>query len=282
MSDSIVFLNGKIVPLSEAHISPLDRGFLFGDGVYEVIKCTDGKIIFYQEHIERLKNSLAGLALPFNDFAILTTTITQLLEKNDLTQGDVLVYLQITRGAYQARSHEFPSGDISPTVFIMTTRCPDLSANKKGIQLTTHNDTRWYWCSLKTVNLLGNVLAKQNAVEQQAQEVVLVRDGIVLECSASSIAIVKDGKVYAHPAEEYILPSITMSALQRACDKEGVPFIDKKFDVQEMKDADEILVLSTVRDINHAVLVDREKVGNKDAALLERLHKAFDELAMSS
>ena len=282
MSDSIVFLNGKIVPLSEAHISPLDRGFLFGDGVYEVIKCTDGKIIFYQEHIERLKNSLAGLAMPFSDALSLTTPITQLLEKNALTQGDALIYLQITRGAYQTRSHEFPSGDILPTIFIMATRCPDLSANKQGIRLTTHNDTRWHWCSLKTVNLLGNVLAKQNAVEQQAQEVVLVKDGIVLECSASSIAIVKDGKVYAHPAEEYILPSITMSALQRVCGKEGIPFIDKKFDVQEMKDADEILVLSTVRDINHAVLVDGEKVGNKDAALLERLHKSFDELAMNS
>lgn len=312
MQANTVFLNGNYIPLYKAHISPLDRGFLFGDGVYEVIKSYNGNVLFLNEHIKRLNNSLQGLDLKFNsdplndwnanilnpfynrkisqkkeykgnkspnssikNFTFFKKIIELLIQKNNLDKGEALIYLQITRGVYRQRTHEFVDSDISPTVFIMASKCQDNSVYNKGIRLSTYKDNRWYWCSLKTVNLLGNLLAKQYAVGEESHEALLVRDGVVLECSSSSLAIIKDGTIYSHPPADYILDSITMTVLRHIADKENIPFIDKKFGVQELKTADEVLVLSTVRDINHVIQLDNEPIGNKDQALVDKLKKSF-------
>ena len=277
---TIVYKDGVFAPLEETHISPMDRGYLFGDGVYEVSKVCDGEIFMLEEHLKRLKNSLAGLRFPEMDLSFVEPSTQELMERNKLTKGEVLVYLQITRGAYDPRAHEFPEGEIKPVVFMMISPCPDWP--KKGLRIITHKDQRWQLCQYKSLNLLGNVLAKQVAVEKDADEVVLVRDGVALECSASALAIIKGGEVITHPPAEYILPSITIQALKRICESNNIPLVEKPFSVAEVMDADEVLVLNTGRDISQATNLDGKEVGGKDAATLAKLQDGFQALKGNS
>ena len=271
---NIVYLNGAFMPIEEARISPLDRGFLFGDGIYDVIKCRNGKIFMFPEHKERIQNSMTGLKFPPVDISNLEVNCKDLLTKNDLLSGDALVYLQITRGAYAMRTHEFPSDGFNPTFYMTAGSCPILA--REGLKLMTQPDHRWQLCKYKTVNLLGNVLAKQAVVEEGGcDEVVLVRDGVALECSSSALAIIKDGEVISHPEEDYILPSISIITMRRICEAKGIPTAERPFSVDEVKKADEVLVLSTVRDISQATLLDGEQVGNKDSSCLEILQQGF-------
>lgn len=271
--EKIAYKDGVFAPLADIHISPLDRSFLFGDGVYEVIKSTNGKPFLHQEHVDRLKFSLAGLKFPEVDLSNLKDDIIELLKRNNLTTGETLIYLQISRGAYEIRTHEFPKGEIKPTMFMMASPCPEMP--KKGLKAITHIDERWDLCQYKTVNLLGNLLAKQVAVEKGGDEVILVRDGVALECSSSALAIIKDGKVFNHPPAKYILPSLTIIALQRICKEEEIPHEEKPFSVDDVKQADEVLILSTVCDVGQTTLLDGEPVGDKDSATLDKIQDAF-------
>ena len=271
----IVYLSGDYLPLAQARISPLDRGFLFGDGVYEVLKCRRGRPFYYAAHLARLQNSLAGLRIPFTLGTQLAAIIQRLLKDNALTAGDALIYLQITRGAYPKRSHEFPSDEIQPTIFVMASPAP--SAAGAEIRLISRKDERWQRCCLKTINLLGNILARQDALANDAQEAILVRQDIAVECSSSALAIGQDGAIHTHPPADYMLPSITMLALKEICRSQGIQFNERRFTLAEVQQADEILVLSSVFDIRRAVMLDGQDIGKSDA-LHRRLSAAFEEL----
>ena len=272
--DPIVYLNDEYLPAARARMSPLDRGFLFGDAVYEVIRSQNGKLFYYQPHIERLRNSLTGIGLEFNDYETLEGVAAELLSANDLNKGAAFIYLQISRGAYAQRSHEFPSSPPTPTVFVMA--FASQSSRPASLRLVSHPDERWLRANLKTTNLLANVLAKQWAVEQQAQEVVLVRDRIAVECSSSALARVKNNVVYTHPPAEYLLPSITMQAVKDLCRAEKVAFMERSFTLEEAYDADELLVASTVKDVVPAVALDGRPIGGgKPGRIAHQLMDAF-------
>ena len=275
--DSIVYLNGAYLPLGEAHISPLDRGFLFGDAVYEVIRSQDAQLFYYQPHIDRLRNSLAGIEMEFNHYGKLEEISIELLSANGLNKGAAFIYLQISRGAYLQRSHEFPPPPLTPTVFAMA--FAGQTSKPHSLKLTSHPDKRWLRTNLKTTNLLANVLAKQQAVEQQAQEVVLMRDKILVECSSSALARVKNNVVYTHPPAEYLLPSITMQVVKDLCYAERIEFVEKSFTLEEAYDADELLVASTVKDVVAAVELDGKPIGEgKPGKIAHQLMNAFAEL----
>jgi len=275
--NQIAYLNGIYAPLSQTHISPLDRGFLFGDAVYEVIKSNNGKLFYLQPHIDRLRNSLTGIRLEFNSYDELPSIFTQLLAANQLEQEQAIIYLQISRGAYAKRSHEFPSTKPSPTIFAMASPAP--SPTSSPLKLISHPDERWARPSLKTANLLPNSLAKQTAIEQQAQEVVLVRNNIAVECSSSALARVKNGVVFTHPPADYLLPSITMQIVKELCYNEKIEFNERPFTLAEAYDADELLVASTVKDISPAIELDGKKIGDgKTGKIAKQLMAAFKRL----
>lgn len=272
--EKVVYLTGEYLPFTQAHISPLDRGFLFGDGVYEVMKSQKGAIFFYDRHIQRLRNSLAGLQIEFHDFEGLAQVFSRLLAANKLDRGEAFIYLQISRGAYSQRTHEFPSAPPLPTVFAMAFERS--TTHSKTIRLISRPDERWMRCNLKTINLLDNVLAKQQAVEADAEEVVLVRDGMVVECSSSALALVKDEILYCHPPALYLLPSITMMMVKDLCATEKIEVKEEAFTLEKAYKADELLVMSTVKDITGAVELDGRPIG--DGALgkiTRRLIEAF-------
>lgn len=275
-------MNGSILPLDEARVSPLDRGFLFGDAIYDVIKFVDAKAFMYDEHYWRITNSLDGLEFPKNDWSYLLEDMRKLIHENGLEKGMSLIYLQISRGTYEARSHEFPKEEIKPTVFLMATPCPQLKP--RGLKLASRPDHRWGLCKYKTVNLLGNVLAKQSVVEDgECNEVVLIRDGIALECSSSALAIVDaQGRVVHHPSADYMLPSISVMGMKKVCKNQGLEYVEKPFTLDEVKAADEVLVLSSVRDISQADILDGEKVGGKNPDILDKLQNGFADLIKES
>ncbi|MBE8182216.1 MAG: hypothetical protein HAW61_01675 [Candidatus Portiera sp.] len=277
-----VSINGSTLPLDEARISPLDRGFLFGDAVYDVIKFIDAKAFMYDKHYWRITNSLDGLQFPENDWSFLLEDMRKLIHENGLENGMSLVYLQISRGAYEARSHEFPKEEIKPTIFLMATPCPQLKP--KGLKLASRQDNRWGLCKYKTVNLLGNVLTKQSVVEDgNCNEVVLIKDGIALECSSSALAIIDpEGKVVTHPPADYMLPSISVMGMEQVCKNQGLDYVERPFTLDEVKSAGEVLVLSSVRDISQANILDGEKVGDKNPEILDKLQKGFADLVKSS
>ena len=272
----IVYLNGKFIPPQQAFVSPLDRGFLFGDGVYEVMKARNGKVLFYDYHTDRLRNSLAGLKIEFSAFARLKEIFSHLLAVNQLVQRKAFIYLQVTRGTYPQRTHEFPSLPQQPTVFVLAFKGP--ADYLREVRLISRVDERWQLCHLKTTNLLANVLAKQEAIEADAQEVVLVRDGVVVECSSSALAMIKNGTVYFHPPASYMLPSITMRICKELCAAEDIELKNRTFTLQEAYQADELMVLSTVRDISAAVKLDNRTIGKGSSGpITQRLMKALEE-----
>ena len=197
-----VFWNDGIVPKEAVHLSPDDRGFLFGDGVYEVVRAVEGRLFQAAAHWERLRRGLRELRLQVPDelLASLDAIAEELLRRNQHDRGEATVYLQITRGAAYPRTHAFPKPTVPPTVYVATTAfAPHRQALADGVRIITTDDLRWRRCDIKSVNLLPNVLAKQAAVDRGAFEAVLVRDGCAVEGSSSNLFAVLEGKLVTHP-----------------------------------------------------------------------------------
>ena len=213
MTANIAHFNGELLPLDRIHISPLDRGFIFGDGVYEVIPVYDGVALRAREHFERLQRSMDEIALAnphtVDEWIALTM---QLLAHHPGDQG---VYIQVTRGVPPKRDHVIPKG-LAPTVFMMCQPLvtPSREQVENGAACITAPDFRWEKCHIKSTSLLGNVLARQLSVEAGAVETILLRDGQLTEASASNVFVVKDGKVAAPPRDNLILMGITYELLQ--------------------------------------------------------------------
>jgi D-alanine transaminase len=249
---SIAYLNGKFMPLDEARISPLDRGFLFADGVYEVIPAYGSKLFRLDEHLDRLDASLNAIELP-NPLARAdwTTLFNNLIEQNG--GGNIYIYLQVTRGAAAKRDHAFPVPPVAPTIFAMTgqiaTPAADMPDTTPGAAAITLDDIRWSRCDIKSVALLANVLMRQQAVSESASEAILIRDGFATEGSASNFFIVKRGVIVTPPKSHLILPGITRDLLVELARRHGMPIEEREVTEAELKSADEIWLSSSTREV---------------------------------
>lgn len=249
---TIAYLNGKFMPLDEARISPLDRGFLFADGVYEVIPAYGSKLFRLDEHLDRLDASLAAIELP-NPLTRTDWTIqfNALIEQNG--GGNIYIYLQVTRGAAAKRDHAFPVPPVAPTIFAMTgqiaTPAADMPDTTPGVAAITLDDIRWSRCDIKSVALLANVLMRQQAVSEGASEAILIRDGFATEGSASNFFIVKKGVIVTPPKSHLILPGITRDLLVELARKHGMPVEEREVTEAELKGADEVWLSSSTREV---------------------------------
>lgn len=279
----VAFLDGEFVAAAGARVSAYDRGFLFGDGVYEVIPVYGGKPFRLDEHLARLAHSLDGihLATPWDD-DWWRRNIATLVERND--GGDQSLYLQVTRGAEFGRDHRFPT-DAVPTVFMFCTAMPtrDPAVDTDGLKAVTAEDFRWARCDLKTVSLLANVLLRQYAHDAGADEVVLHRDGRLTEASISNVYIVRDGRVATPPLGRELLPGVTRIVVRGLCDELGIAFDEVPLTLDAISDADEAWVSSSSRELGPIVALDGKPIGDgKPGPVYARVRAAFDESIAAS
>lgn len=253
----IVYLNGEFLPLTEAKISVLDRGFIFGDGVYEVIPAYGKKLFRLQEHLQRLDNSLQGIKLP-NPLrhSQWTEALETLITRN--SGEDQSVYLQVTRGPAK-REHNFPA-KIYPTVFAMSEPLiPPPRSN--GVKAITAPDNRWQRCDIKAVTLLANVLLRQQAVDTGAVEAILIRDGYVMEGAASNVFVVHNGIAITPPKSQFILPGITRDLVLEVMQAAHLPCREGNISVTQLHTATEIWLTSSTREILPVTTLDSQLVG---------------------
>ena len=258
-----VNLNGEFLPVEQAKLSVFDRGFIFGDGVYEVWRVVDGRLFEHRRHDRRLRHGLRELeiAVPEADVDALEPVAYRLLRDNDLEQGEGTFYVEITRGV-APRTHAFPAPPVTPTIFAMVSRFEVPHAVRAaGAKAITQPDTRWLHCDIKTVQLLPNVMAKQKAQAAGALEAIFVRDGMVTEGTHTSVFGVKNGTLLTHPLSPLILPSITRELVLELARENGVPVSETPFGVDALFDLDELWVSGTTTDITPIVEVDGRRIG---------------------
>lgn len=261
----------------DASIDIEDRGYQFGDGVYEVIRIYKGKPFEFKAHYDRLIRSAEeiSISLPYS-FNQLQEKVTQLIEMNELNNGHV--YMQVTRGV-SPRNHPFPEKD--RPVFIAYTKEYEGDGNEKALQLAnaiTMEDIRWLRCDIKSLNLLASVLAKQQAVSKGCEEAILHRDELVTEGSSTNVFIVKNNVIYTHPANHLILNGITRQIVIELAKKIGYSVQEETFTVTQLKAADEVFITATTFEIKSIVTIDEESISNGlRGAVTEKLFEAFQE-----
>ena len=258
------YLNGEFLPLSEARISPLDRGFLFGDGAYEVIPVYSRRPFRIDEHLRRMQASLDGIRLanPYSPEAW-RAIILRLIAEADF--ADQTVYIQITRGADTKRDQPFPK-DVPPTVFLFTAPlvAPSAAQRESGVAAITAKDIRWGRCDLKTVALLANVLTRQLAVDAGCTESVMLRNGFLTEGSASNIFCVKDGVILTPPKDHRMLPGITYDIVLELAAKHGAAHQVRPISETELRTADELWMTSSTKEVLGITKLDGRPVGEGD------------------
>lgn len=274
----IAFFNGNWVEKEKIAISPDDRGFLFGDGIYEVIRVYRGKLFRAKEHLARLARSLREMRMDGVDVPVLGTVAEELLRRNNLN-SDATVYFQITRGA-APRRHAFPDPGTPPTIYM--TASPFTPPEKKwreGVKVILVPDTRWARCDIKSTALAPNVLANQLAKENGAEEAIFVRNGVITEGSHSSFAAVFHGQLVTHPLTNHILPSITRQVVLELCAQLDIAVKEFPIFENELKQADEVIILGTTTEVMPVIQVDDWQVNDgKPGALTRRLQQALDEI----
>ncbi|WP_075256267.1 D-amino acid aminotransferase [Herbaspirillum camelliae] len=275
MNDPIVYLNGELTPLSEARVPVLDRGFIFGDGIYEVIPMYGRKAFRGKQHLARLLRSLAGIGIPNpHDEAGWMALIDQVVQANGLQ--DQMIYLQVTRGVAK-RAHAFPK-EVVPTVLIMTNpmALPSAAMLEKGVACVTMEDRRWLNCQIKSTSLLGNVLAAQFAAENEVTEAIQFRDGFLSEASASNVWVVKDGKISAPPKDNLILEGIRYGLMEELCAEQGIALESRRITREEVLAADELMISSASKEVLPVVTLDGQPVGSgRPGPVFARVYAAY-------
>lgn len=258
----MIYLNGQFMPLAEAKVPVMDRGFLFGDGVYEVIPVYARRPFRLAEHLQRLDRSLAGIRLANpHTAAEWTALIGKIVDAG--TSEDQQVYLQISRGSDSKRNHAFPK-TVVPTVFIMGEALvtPPAEQSEQGIGAVSSADNRWHRCDLKTTSLLANCLLRQLAVEAGCAETLLFRDGFLTEGAASNIFVVKDGVLLAPPKNHLMLPGVTYDVILELASAHGLPYQVRDILEEEVRRADELWMTSSTKEVLPIVSLDGRPVGN--------------------
>ena len=258
----IVYLNGEWLPIDEARIPVLDRGFIFGDGIYEVVPIYAGKPFRWAQHLARLERSLTkiGMANPLTNDQW-TELVTQLQSRH--AWADQFIYIQVTRGVAK-REHAFPTIAIKPTIFMMASEfvhAPE-EQRTRGVKAHSMIDERWLHCDIKSTSLLGNVLAKQEAVEAGAFECVMFRNGFLTEGSSANIWVVRGGKLLCAPRDNLILEGIRVGLVQELCAASGIELEVRPITREEVLSADELMLSSATKEVLPITQLDDAKVGN--------------------
>ncbi|MCK4493319.1 MAG: aminotransferase class IV, partial [Methylococcales bacterium] len=258
MNANIVYLNGEYVPLTEAKISVLDRGFLFGDGIYEVIPCYQGRLFEFEAHIKRLDKNLANvkIKLPYSveKWQELLLPLIDSMRKQS-------IYLHITRGVADKRDHLFPSA-IEPTIFAMSNDIVEIPNREDGVKGLTLEDNRWKLCHVKSTALLANVLLKQQAIEKDHSEAILIRDNYVTEGAVSNLFAVINGVLTTPPLSNVILPGITREVILKLARKNNISVAEKMISVTDLRNAEEIWLVSSTREMLAVVELDGNSVSD--------------------
>ncbi|MBE0473966.1 D-amino acid aminotransferase [Rhodoferax sp.] len=263
------YLNGSFTLLPNAKISVMDRGFIFGDGIYEVVPAYGGRLFRFAQHMARLDRSLAEvrIANPLTH-AQWADVARQLMTTYAAANGvgtdalDQLIYIQITRGVAM-RDHVMPT-DITPTVFVMTNtmKMPTEAQRKQGVACVTADDFRWEKAHIKSTSLLGAVFARQISFDAGALETVMFRDGFLSEAAASNVWVVKDGRVLGTPKDNLVLEGIRYGLIEEICRARGIPFELRRVSREEVQHADEILLSSATKEVLPVTLLDGKAVGS--------------------
>jgi D-alanine transaminase len=269
----LVYLNGRYVPSGEATISALDRGFVFGDGVYEVWRVARGQLFEAARHHARLERGLRELRIPAPVESALdriTAIGERLLEENGLAGAEATLYVEITRGA-APRTHYFPPADTAPTMLAMASAFTPGEARHRGTAVITQPDVRWLRCDLKTVQLLPNVLARQAATEAGASEAIFVRDGVVTEGTHTTVFAVIDGVLRTHPANNLVLHGVTRDVISELAQEAGIIVREQAITVGELPNVSELFLTGTTTDVTPVVRVDGRPVGTGSRGPIARL-----------
>jgi len=277
-----VFLNGQWQPLSEAKVSVLDRGFIFGDGIYEVVPAYSKRPFRIESHLNRLMRSLAAIRIrsPY-DKEQWADLFHEVITRN--TGDDQFVYIQVTRGVAK-RDHAFPNPEVTPTVFAMSTAFhqPSQKIREEGVAVVTLPDERWLHCDIKSTALLGNVLARQSAADRGVMEGVMFRDGFLTEGSSSNVWMVKDGVLCAPIKNHLVLEGIRYGLFEELAAKLGIPLQIRRIRQAEVAGADELMISSATKEVLPVVKMDSRLVGHashagKPGPIYKKLRQAYDE-----
>ncbi|MGW7848418.1 D-amino-acid transaminase [Staphylococcus xylosus] len=271
-----VLINEKLVDEQDANVPYNDRGYVFGDGIYEYIRVYDNNVFTAKEHFERLLRSATeiGLELKYN-VDELTELVQELLSTNGIVNGGV--YIQVTRGA-APRDHAFPTPSVEANIMAFTKSYDrPYKLLEEGINAITTEDIRWLRCDIKSLNLLGNVLAKEYATKYNAQEAIQHRGDIVTEGSSSNVYAIKNGEIYTHPVNNYILNGITRMVIKSVAEEKDIPFNEEVFTLDFLKNADEIIVSSTSIEVMPVVKLNGENVGDGEVgSITKSLQEGFN------
>ena len=268
----LAYYNGKITAIDDMMIPANDRGFYFGDGIYEAAMVFDHKIFALQDHLDRMFNSAAMLRieLPYTKEEV-GALLTDLVQK--LESSCQFLYWQATRGT-SPRNHLFPGEGVSSNLYVYSKPWNGVQMSDE-YRLISIPDTRFYHCNIKTLNLIPNVMAAQQASEAGCNETVFVRDGYVTECSHSNISMVKDGVFITHPLDNLLLPGTERKHIIRWCVELGIPVEERAFTLEELYTADEILVTSTSHPSMRAMELNKRAVGMKNPELIQKLRDQY-------
>lgn len=273
----IVYLNGQFLPIEQAFVPVLDRGFIFGDGIYEVIPVYSRRPFRLDEHLVRLQNSLDGVRIANpHTHAEWKERVCELVKQND--PDDQYVYLHVTRGVAK-RDHAFPK-DAVPTVFMMSN--PLVTSSKElvesGVSAVSAVDNRWDRCDIKAISLLPNVLLRQIAVDAGATETVMFRDGVLTEGAASNIFAVENGVILAPPKDNHMLPGITYDLVLEMANAHGIPVEVGQFDKARIQRADELWLTSSTKEVLAITMLDGQPIADgKPGPLFRRMHALYQD-----
>ncbi|RKZ12035.1 D-amino acid aminotransferase [bacterium] len=258
----IAWFHGEFLPLEQVSISPFDRGFLFADGVYEGLRWYSGHGVFrLGQHLARLQVSLDTLRIEGVDLAQFESAVPELVRRNDLAERDATIYLQVTRGV-APRTHRFPDPAVTPTCMALVRSFdPPRSEQETGVDVALVEDLRWGRCDIKSVALLANVLAKEDAVRAGAFEAIFVRDDLIIEGSHTAVLAVREGVLIAPPNGPQILPSVTREVVLEMATQMGIGIELRSIERSELGQVDELMLLGTSTEVMGVVRVDGRRVG---------------------
>ncbi len=283
MNDALVYLNGEVLPISQAKVSVLDRGFIFGDGIYEVVPVYGQRLFRFDEHMARLNRSLSKLRIPnpaTRDEWL--ARCRQLVAATAEATGaqDQLVYIQLTRGV-APRDHVMPVG-LTPTVFMMANPMKPATPEQrhKGVACITARDFRWERGDIKSISLLGNVLARQMSADHGAVETIMFRDGFLTEAAASNVWIAHEGALLGPPKSDHVLEGIRFELLRELCEECGIAYNLRPIPEADVRAADEVMLSSATKEIIAVTQIDGESVGHgalrgKPGPVYARLFEAY-------
>lgn len=283
LPDTLCYLNGEYTPLNEAKVSVLDRGFVFGDGIYEVVPVYGQRLFRFAEHMARLERSLAKLRIPNplsrDEWLERCRRLSDALAEHSGAR-DQVVYMQVTRGV-ALRDHVMPPG-LEPTVFMMCSpmKPPGAEQRQRGVACITARDFRWERGDIKSTSLLGNVLARQLSADQGALETIMFRNGYLTEAAASNVWVVHEGAVLGPPKSEHVLEGIRYDLIRELCEETGIAYNLRPIAEAEVMAADEVILSSATKEVLPVTTLDGEAVGHgalrgKPGPVYARLHEAY-------